>query len=394
VIAGAQGQVESVASTEDTISYQYQAHRGPAVGVAALSGGRIATIGADKDLRIWSAPTAQDYPSPGVGGADLDEFNVESPTTRNSARTLLALDPARNTLTYAIQSPGVLGVASSESLQREGGDFEFGSISTAGIPLIDGQIALFQQGGSTGVLSITQHKLEWQRQIAGGLPVSNMTAASAPDGDLLAYATPEELAAYGPTGPVRTEALAIQESPIAVLIDQHDRASVVTATGRWYRLGASTVTLPTGGTPLEAAALSRRGVLYLLNRAGDITRYSDGTITGVAHADPSLDGFALRLSPDATLVAVIGTAGTAVYSTATGEELADLPSGGADSSLVRDVALSDKTVWAMRASGELLVEPILDDATVIHTIAQAVPRAETNTERLALTDATTTIGEN
>jgi DNA-binding beta-propeller fold protein YncE len=188
-----------------------------------------------------------------------------------------------------------------------------------------------------------------------------MTAAASADGKELAYATFTQLVAYGPTGAPRTIALAPEEQPLAALIDAHDNASVITTSGHWYRLGSSTVRLPVGSVPLTAAAMDSSGNLYLLNDQGRLSRYRAGKISTVAQVDPSLSGFALRLTADGRIAAVIGTTGSVVLSTLTGRTMVSFPSDGTDSSIVRDIALTAKTAWAIRASGELVRVPILSD---------------------------------
>jgi hypothetical protein len=393
VLAGAEGQVEWTSSGENSVAYRYIAHRGPTVGVGLAADGRTVTAGGDHYLRVWSPPQEQvTYTEPGLQAVMFDPFNRAIASTRFSARSLLALSPDSGRLTYVVQSDGLAGVVDARRLDRVSGPMELGLITVTVVPLANGQAAFFKDGGQTGVVDIAAGSIVWQRKV-DRLAVTSVIVAASADRARLAFASFAGLVSYGSTGDVTTNSFDGQETPVAVLFDSADAASVVTSEGHWYRESGAAVQLSVADSAIAAAGLAPDGSLVIVQQNGTLSRYTNGKLVKVTSVNADMQAFALRFSPDGSLIGVLGAVRGVVLNSSSGRLVADLYPTGLDSSIVRDVALTGDAVWEVRSDGGLVRRPIVDDDTAVARIADHLPRAIRPAESAALAGAVDTIGQ-
>lgn len=391
VLSGSEGDVQWVTHGESSLAFEYRAHRGPISGLGVLAGGRLATVGADHYLRLWEPlPEQVTYPVPGAAELVFDQFDLSTPSTRVANRSMLALSPEGDRLSYLLQSISVLGILDADSLEPTTAPIPLIQITVAYVPLPSGRAAFFADG-STGVIDLERRSVIWQRSL--DIARAALIATASPDGERLAYAVPGGLVSYGRSDEPVITPFESTRTPVAVLLDLDGRASAVTSTGDWYREGAPPTRLPVGTSPVVSAALAPDGTLVVLQGNGALSRYVDEQLIPFAQVDVDLDAFALRFSPDGQLVAVIGTARTIVLNGQSGSPVMDLFPVGQDGSVVRDVALTATAVWQIRADGGVVTRPILDDEAVIAAIATHAPRTMTPVEVEALAAAIDTIGQ-
>lgn len=392
LVTDATGQARVVRSGQRAPAYVFSAHRGPVVGSGALAGGRFATVGGDRYLRLWSLDAERQVLPSEPPTADVLK---RGPSWRmETSRPMIAFDQGSGDVTYTLQSPALAGVLDGETLERVGEESYLGDISIATRALPGGRIAVVQNSGWTGVANVMRGRLEWSREfnVDAAWNVTDTLVGASSDGERLALANRATMLAWGATGePVQVE-FTVQENPVAVLIDDDHRASVVTVSGTWYREGEETVEVVSEGQTAVAAAWGTDRVLWVLTGAGDLLAIKGDRTRNVGTVPDGLEGFALRPSGDGRHVGVIGRDNSVVVTASDGCVVAAFPRAASDGSELRDVASDGDIVWAIRADGAVIRRAILDDRGVGERLREQTPRQLTAAERAAVASATSLIG--
>ncbi|MCW2777490.1 MAG: hypothetical protein JWN17_1215, partial [Frankiales bacterium] len=387
------GQVQLVEATQRAATRLFTAHRGPATGLGELSDGRLATVGADRYLRIWDlSDQLVRYPRAGTGPDLLPRMSARE---FESFRPKISLDADADRLTYTFQVPGFVGSLDARTLDAVGETADFGDITVLTRPLpTAGRLAVVDASGYSGLWDIGGSAARWSCPDSGGRALSAMLMGASDDGQRLALASPFALVSWGATDCAyeRTEYGGQGQQPVATLVDGDHHASVVTTAGTWWREGARPVFLTDPGESITAAALAPDGMLLYVTGSGELFGRSGDETRCIGTVPDGLAAFALRPSADGRLVGVIGLHRSVVLDADTGRVAMDLSAGDRDGAEVRDVAISGSTVWAIRADDAVVRRTVQSDDDVDAELTARLPRPLGDDESASLA-ASTTIGE-
>ena len=404
-LADTTGQVEVVMPTQRAVARSFTGHRGPATGIGGLSGGRLATVGADRSMRIWDLGTElQRYPNTGEGIAGADLLARMPSSSLESYRPLVSLDAAGRHLTYALQQPSWTGTVDARTLEPVGASVRFGDIGFLMRPSgVAREVVTVHQSGSSGLWRLEDAKdgnatPVWSCPATTPLLLPAVLFGASPDGRRVAVASTSgfrswtEVACPEETSPQERGYDGRQQQPVAVLVDAAHQASVVSTSGIWWREGERPVSLTKQGVSVTAATLGSDGALYWVTGSEELFTRSGNRTRRIGAVPRGVSAFALGISPDGGLVAAIGNQRSVVLETAEGRLVMDLPPNGGPGSEIRDLAIGRGEVWGVRADGAIIRRPVLDDAETLRELVDHAPRKESADERSSLAGATT-IGE-
>lgn len=396
VLTSAIGEVQVMAPTQRNPARLFVGHRGPAVGAGEVAGGRLATVGADRYLRLWDLGTPLlRYPDVGQG---MDLLTRAAPSSIESWRPLIALDSRARRLTYTFQIPGVVGTLDATTLRPAGPQGNLGEITMLTRPLPPaGRLAWFSASGASSVWDISGPGKATKKASCpstGSLALAAMLTGASDDGQRLALASPVELLSWDATtcSYQHTQYTGGRQQPVAVLIDAAHHASVVTTSGIWWREGARPVSLTPPGSSVVAAALGHDGTLFYVTDGNVLSSYAGGRTHRIGALPEDLSVFALRPAETGGLIGVIGRSRSVVLDGSTGRIALDLSPQGGDGSVVRDLAIANSTVWEIREDDAIVRRAVVPEAGVRAELTQRRPRALTQDEATSLANATT-IGE-
>lgn len=389
VVSSPDGGISWVSQSQSVAAYHYAAHRGPTVGTVEVGAGKTASVGGDAFLRLWSAPPEQIiYPIPNLELRSFDQFNLEQPWLRATGRSLLARSDREDRISSVIQSLNLFGSYDGD-LKSIGPIRQLPQVSWSVRPLPDGRLAYITHFGG-GVMDTARGKKVWEHTTP--IPQAVALIAANDSGTRIAYASVNGLDSFGATGDTTQTKFDGQRVPVAVSIDQSGHASAVTSDGWWYRESLPAVHFP-GVAALVAAAVDTDGRVLLVGSDGAVLEYRDGKTIQLAELGATLDPFAVRVSTDSHLIAVLGSAHTVVLRRADGTQVADLYPTGGSGTEVRDVALSPEHVWEIRADGGIVSRRIQPSDQANTFVANHQPRPVTPIEIEVIAGSADSVGE-
>lgn len=383
LFSAAYGYAETYATT--TLS-DGRAHLGITSDVAPVPGGGFATVGGDRFVRLWEEPRLPVYPA---GSTPQFAWARSLPNAREGVRPSLALSADADVLTVSQGSPAMVAMVDARTLEplgrRVGAPLYLGDIEVRAHPC--GDAGLLLVAGSDGISTIFDVAAADGEEVdatvnpaSGGVSSSHLGCA--PDGSELVWADSAAIRFHKVGSGLWSETpVASGASPLSVL-DASTPMSVATSDGGRVDARGNPFRITPDGIGAEAAGDSTDSMYIAVGSDGVL--YRSSPTSGPARlgaVSQDLEAFAVRVSPDGTLAAVIGVRETEIYSTATGDMYLSLtPGNRALRTEVRDVAFVKDGLVVIDENGALMRYEIPDDGELAEALVPA-PRGATALER-------------
>ncbi|MEV7663517.1 hypothetical protein [Paenarthrobacter sp. NPDC089316] len=370
-----------------TIIDSYLSHRGPISGIAALPGGRTATSGADGYLRLWSPPDAVAYPD---GGDQLrtDLFSRGAPSSRVLYRPQMVLSNDGNSLAVSNSAQGTATILNSSDFGKNAGRF-VGNSPSATVPLPSKLFFHHVPDQSFSVIDIEKSQVVWRSSLSTSL--KPIIAAANDAGTRVGFATSKAMVSVASDGASHMTEFESTGTPVWMSITDTDM-TVVLSQGTIYREGVPPVSVSGLGSPVAAAAAGPRGSILLVGTNGTLAEASEGNLRIITRLSTGIGAFAIRVSPDGSLIAVLGAGAGIVVNATDGGVRLDLTPQDDRHAVIRDVAIAGGTVWESRADGGFLKVDLTSEAQLLDTLDHETPRALSTEESNSLATVVTTLG--
>ncbi|MCD5315773.1 WD40 repeat domain-containing protein [Kineosporia babensis] len=357
--------------------------QGGAPLVAVVGESHMVTAGTDSYLRIWSKISSPAYPDV-EASKGIDAF-VPAASRRSATRSRLGVDPTAGTATFYGQTAGELAGVTLSPLRLVSRGFmklpDFNQVTVS----VRGDHVAQLWSGQLSVYGMPSGDREWSTTDVQGRAdpvVGQGVLLALSDDGTTAVAAGDSFAqiwrADGGSAVLKTDG----SPPTSILIDADNGVSVVTSNGSVVDEDGRAKPAP-GGANLAAARAADGTTVYLASSGQLIVENGDSEVT-VAEIPTELSAYALKVSADASLVAVFGDRQARVLSTATGEVLLQAH-GSSTSNTVQDVGFlgNDKVLLLERAGG-LIERQLESDEAFRRRFHAQIPRELTAAEITAL----------
>ena len=376
LVTGADGTM-SLMADGSLMMQTVRAHLSDRVQAARLGDGRVATVGTDGYLRVWSVP------GPGVLGLPTP-FGFVAERTRMPSTMGVHIAPresARNQIRLADDDsvavtvlPGYAWILSTTDFKSKTKRNFFAGLNT--------DVFLSRDGSRIGAVSAVRsqtfpysaadrrwtvngsHRMAGTRassvhdiRMALALGGSGIAAVS-DDGATVALADEYQVQTlHDPAFGSQQATFTVQRRPVALYADDQGHGCVLTADGYLRSSDHSENKMPwgglAGGAQITFAAGEFTGVndYTLVTDDGTLLAATSNKITELGSIGAGNGSFAIRTSPSGHLIGVIGERGVVVYDAGRHAVVFGEPAHGADG--VTDVAFSrdEKSLYEVNALG-------------------------------------------
>jgi len=384
VIGTVDGRLGLAPNGGSVITRQFPAHRAPVNGVAVIDGVGWISVAGDARLRVWQADDAyerfvgdQAVPTVALNQVPISGFE-------GSARGMIDASTGSDVATVAGQSMFAGYVVDRRSLE---------TIETSPLPGLvapvrpthqPGVVALFDPSGRVSVVDFVRSE-SWSTDEA---PVGGLTAETAVSPDGTKVALTGARVSYVWDSSQETPAWeAIEhdevESPVHVEVGDDGLVRLIGRSGQVVRPDGSGQALQEDVGNVATGAFLEDEVTLLVGHGGSVHRGGDGSFVEVGRLSGDLAPYAIRVAPDGSHAAIIGTTGTEVIALRSGQVVLRLPSDRGRYHAVTDVLFDDDSrgLAALRFNGALSRWSLLDEERVMALVEDRQPRPITELER-------------
>jgi hypothetical protein len=384
VLGTAEGELAFAPHGGAVVTRRFPAHRAPVNGVALIDGVGWLSVAGDARLRIWSADEIDDT---FVGGQAVSSFSLNQvpvsgfeasfrgmivASADGSVATVAGpfFDQAsvvdRRSLETVASAPLVSLAAPTHPAQQQGvvARFDLSGVATV-IDFERMQVASTGEAPFAALVALTAVSPNGTKVALSGAGVSYVWdfALAEPEWEIFEH---EDL-----------------DSPMHLEVDDNGRVSVIGHAGEVVRNDGTTRVLREESQTFAAGAFLHDGSALLVGASGRLHHAVDGSLEELARVSGDLDPLAIRVSPDETHAAVIGSTGTEVLALESGQVVLRLSGDGGRYFAVTDVMFDDDSrgLVALRFNGSLSRWSLLDEQRVIVLVGSHQPRSLTELER-------------
>jgi DNA-binding beta-propeller fold protein YncE len=366
------------------VTRRFPAHRAPVNGVALIDDVGWLSVAGDARLRIWSADKIDDT---FAGGQAVSSFMLNQVPVSGfeaSFRGTIVASADGSVATVAGPYLDEASIVDRRSLKTIA-SAPLGGLAAPTHPAQQqGVVARFDPYGVATVIDFERMQVASTDEA----PLAALVAVTAvsPDGTKVALAGAGmsyvwDFALAAPAW--ETFEHEDLDSPMHLEVDDNGRVSVIGHTGEVVRNDGTTRVLREESQTFAAGAFVHDGTALLVDTSGRLHRAVDGSLEELARVSGDLDPLAIRVSPEETHAAVIGSTGTEVLALESGQVVLRLLGDGGRYFAVTDVMFDDdsRSLVALRFNGSLSRWSLLEEQHVIVLVDTHQPRSLTELER-------------
>jgi WD40 repeat protein len=356
-VGGMSGELSIVAVGVDTPIQTVRGHLSDRVRATRLSDGRVATVGQDGYLRIWSVPSADVLGRPTSLGfvrksARLSDSTGVDVSPRESARNQIRV--AADDYVAVTLLPGAARMLSAADLQTTDKWF-FTGLDTDVFLSRDGTRIARVGRNRTNTFAYDTAESFWSDDGSREMPGTDLRMALAmggpgvasvsDDGGTVVAADGHTLVTYEPNGAQPGESRFLEQRTPVALWAGSGHGKTLTDDG-YLRSDAGTevsLTLPPPDEPgppqrIAAGDFATADDFAFVTELGDVYESKSAGVQRIGSVGPGNETFALRTSADGTRLAVVGRTGVVVVDKSNGNPAYSEPAHG--QAMVTDVDFS------------------------------------------------------